>query len=114
MLRQTEQLERDAEAARAGLAYDLSELRSRLTPAQIAEEAVNYASETPLADFVGNLARDIRAHPLPLVVIFAGIAWAVLGSALRRRDPVVEPSQSPAAGTGQQTWEVAPFHEAVE
>ena len=125
MLRQSERLECEAEEARAELAYSLDELRQRLTPGQIVEEAVEYARETPAADVARNLMRDIREYPLPLLVIFAGIAWAVIASAVSQRKAArttvttrtasVEPLPAEKAPViaGEQ-WEVAPLHEAVE
>jgi len=125
MLRQSERLECEAEEARAELAYSLDELRQRLTPGQIVEEAVEYARDTPAADFARNLMRDIRDYPLPLLVIFAGIAWAVIASAVSQRKAArttvttrtasVEPLPAEKAPVvaGEQ-WEVAPLHEAVE
>src|SRR2546423_15687246 len=74
MARQSEQLEHEAEEARGELAISLEELRARMTPREIVDEVVEYARDTPVADFIRNLVRDVRESPLPLVVIFAGIA----------------------------------------
>jgi hypothetical protein len=125
MVRQSERLEREAEEARAELAYSLDELRQRLTPGQIVDEAVEYARDTPAADFARNLMRDVREYPLPLLVIFAGMAWAVIASAVSQRKAAaatvttrtasvepLPPEKAPVVA-GQQ-WEVAPLHEAVE
>jgi Protein of unknown function (DUF3618) len=126
MARQSERLEREAEESRAELAYSLDELRQRLTPSEIAEEVIEYARETPVADFARNLARDVRASPLPLVVIFAGMAWAAIASALAQRraatrvttttpTAAVEARPAEAApAVGHQEWEVAPLNETVE
>jgi Protein of unknown function (DUF3618) len=125
MARQSEQLEREAEQARAELAYALDELRQRLTPGEIIDELVDYARETPAADFVRNLARDIRANPLPVIVIFAGIAWAVIASSIAQRR-VAARRMTPATAAvevcptetapvlARQEWEVAPLNESVE
>ena len=96
MARQSEQLEHEAEAARDELAFSLEELRARMTPGEIVDEVVEYARETPAADFMRNLARDVRESPLPLLVIFAGIAWAAIASAGC-------PSQSHGPGTNYKT-----------
>lgn len=53
MARHSEQLEREAEQARAELAQSLDALRARLTPSQIAEEAMDYARETPPGNLRG-------------------------------------------------------------
>src|SRR5204862_7743779 len=82
MARQSEQLEHEAEEARDELAISLEELRARMTPGEIVDEVVEYARETPAADFIRNLVRDVRESPLPLLVIFAGIVWAAIASAV--------------------------------
>jgi hypothetical protein len=69
--------------------------------------------------------RDIRDYPLPLLVIFAGMAWAVIASAVSQRKAAVAtvttrtasveplpPEKAPVVA--RQQWEVAPLHEAVE
>lgn len=127
MARQSERLEREAEAARAELSYSLDELRQRLTPSEIAEEVVEYARETQVADFARNLARDVRANPLPLIVIFAGIAWAVVASGIAQRRLAARATTAPpptmavevrptetAPVSERQEWEVAPLDETVE
>ena len=126
MARQSERLEREAEEARAELTYALDELRLRMTPGQIVDEVTEYARETPVAEFARNLMRDIRANPLPLLVIFAGVAWAVIASSLSQRrvtagatvttrTAAVEARPTAAAPTVErQEWEVAPLNETVE
>lgn len=125
MARQSERLEREAEEARAELAYSLDELRQRLTPGEIVEEVVQYARETPVADFGRNLARDVRANPLPLLVIFGGIAWAAIASTLAQRRATERVTATRTAAVEarpaetapiveRQEWEVAPLNETVE
>jgi len=122
MPRQTEQLELEAEQARAELTLSLEELRSRMTPGAIIDEIVDYASDTPVGEFARNLARDVRASPLPLLVIFAGIAWAAIASAMAQRKatarrweersrPLAEPRPAEMVVT---EWEVAPVSAPVE
>ena len=123
MTRQSEQLEREAEAARSELAHSLDQLRARMTPGQIVHEVNDYIRETPVAEFGRNLMRDIRESPLPVLVIFAGMVWAIAASALAQRRiasrpttpaPIepIPPEKAPVvAGLD---WEVAPLNEAVE
>jgi hypothetical protein len=105
MTRLSEQLEQEAEIARTNLAADLDELRHRITPGQIADEVVDYARDTPIAEFGGNLVRDLRENPLPLLLIGAGIAWSIFNSSRRPRI-VVE--TCPPEGQEMTTWEPAP------
>jgi hypothetical protein len=123
MTRQSEQLEHEAEEARAELANSLDELRQRMTPGEIVDEIVEYARETPVADFIRNLARDVRESPLPLLVIFAGIAWAAIASALAQRrategaritKPAAVETHPWEPAVARPEWEVAPVCEPVE
>src|SRR6478672_9497698 len=95
MTRSSEQLEREAEVARNHLAAGLDELRHRMTPGQIVDEVADYARDTPIAEFVRNLLRDLRENPLPLLLIGAGIAWSISNSIRRPRIAIDE---CPAAG----------------
>src|SRR4051812_28249878 len=125
MIRQSERLEHEAEEARAELTHSLDQLRQRLTPEQIVDETVEYVRDTPAADFARNLMRDIRDYPLPLLVIFAGMAWAVIASAVSQRKAAgatvttrtaaveARPAET-APDVARQEWEVAPLNETVE
>ena len=124
MARLSEQLEREAEIARTELAGDLDELRRRMTPGQIVDEVADYARDTPLAEFFGNLARDIRDNPLPLLLIGIGVGWAMLSSSRRSRPPG-EPAAAatgplgvwrpqPAAPPQRSEWEVAAVAPAAD
>jgi hypothetical protein len=105
MTRVSEQLEREAEVARSNLAADLDELRHRMTPGQIVDEVTDYARDTPVAEFIGNLMRDVRENPLPLLLIGAGIAWSIFNSSRRPRIVVEE---CPPEGKAMTTWEPTP------
>ena len=125
MARQSERLEHEVEEARGELAFSLDELRARMTPREIVDEVVEYARDTPVADFTRNLVRDIRASPLPILVIFAGIAWAAIASALAQRSArtrermttrtaEIEARPAETVPVKQTEWEVAPVCEPVE
>lgn len=86
-----EQLEHRLDHTRRQLGGSIDALRDRANPGELAGQIADYAREGPAADFLANLARDIREHPLPLLLIGAGIAWAVIASAVRRRPDEVEP-----------------------
>jgi Protein of unknown function (DUF3618) len=87
MGRQSEQLEREAEGVRSELSGSLAELRFRLTPGQIVDQLTDYAREGPAADFLNNLAREIRETPMPVLLIAIGIAWLVLATNRRSGTP---------------------------
>lgn len=73
-------LEREAEQARSQLAQRLDELRERITPGQLVDEAVDYAKDSGGGVFVRNLGRQATANPLPVALIGAGIAWLMLSN----------------------------------
>src|SRR5687768_8123613 len=102
MTRLSEQLEHEAEIARANLTADLDELRHRMTPGQIVDEVADYARDTPVAEFARNLVRDLRENPLPLLLIGAGIAWSIFNSS--RRPRIVVEECPPEARAPLATW----------
>jgi len=126
MTRPSEQLEREVEDARADLASSLDALRNRLTPGQIVEEALDYARDTPVAEFARNVSRDVQANPMPLIVISAGIVWACIATALssKRKIPAVEKANAappplerprqPDLPVSRPQWEVVPIREPIE
>src|SRR3954452_22850319 len=74
----SERLEQESEQTRRRLADALEELRARLSPGQIVDQLVDYASEGGAAEFVRNLGQDVRRHPLPVTLIGAGIGWLMM------------------------------------
>lgn len=118
MARQGERLEHEAEIARAQLANSLDELRLRLTPGEIVDEVIEYARDTPAADFARNLARDVRQSPVPLLVIFAGIIWAIIASAIAQSRATARKWIVPDAHTARtpagEEWRVMPVDHLVE
>ena len=68
----SEQLEREAEATRARIAETLAELRTRITPGQIVDEAFDYARGSSGGDWVRNLGRQLADNPLPAALMGAG------------------------------------------
>jgi hypothetical protein len=74
----SERLEQESEQTRLRLADALEELRARLSPGQVVDQLVDYATEGGAADFVRNLGDDVRRNPLPVALIGAGIAWLMM------------------------------------
>ena len=77
---QGEQLEREAQQARARLSGTLEELRGRMTPGQLIDQLSGYARQGAAAEFAGNLGREIRQNPIPLTLIAVGVAWLIIAS----------------------------------
>jgi len=82
---QSEQLEREAHHTRARLTDTLEELRARMTAGQVVDQLRDYVRQGPAAEFVGNLAREVRQNPLPLTLIAVGVAWLIIASTLSSR-----------------------------
>ena len=80
MANNSEKLEQEAGRTRAKLTEALEALRARMTPGQVIDQLIEYAREGPGAGFGRNLAREVREHPLPLVLIGIGIAWLMVAS----------------------------------
>jgi len=85
MGRQSEQLERETERIRSELAGSLAELRYRVAPGQIVDQLTEYMREGPSAEFLRNLAREVREKPMPVLVIMIGVAWLAIATSLSRR-----------------------------
>ncbi|MGN6749837.1 MAG: DUF3618 domain-containing protein [Xanthobacteraceae bacterium] len=77
------QLEQEAEQTRAQLAQTLDELRERITPGQLVDQAVDYAKDSGGGLFVRNLGNQVTANPLPVALIGAGVAWLMLSNGAR-------------------------------
>jgi hypothetical protein len=97
MARQIEQLEREAEEARYRLGQSLDELRLRATPGQLLDQIADYAREGPVADFLGNLTREIRDNPVPVLLIGIAMTWLIVSSSLSARSRSKVERDTPAA-----------------
>jgi uncharacterized protein DUF3618 len=84
MLR-SELLEREAEARRAELAETFDELRARVTPGNMLDRLVDYATDSEGADFFQNLRDQTVANPLALAIVGAGLAWLMLSNSRETR-----------------------------
>jgi F0F1-type ATP synthase membrane subunit b/b' len=109
------QLEREAEQTRSQLAQRLDELRERITPGQLVDEAVDYAKDSGGGVFVRNLGRQATANPLPVALIGAGIAWLMLSngrhsanaaSINRAAETAIDEARQSMAYAGEQIGEL--------
>ena len=74
------QLEREAEETRLQLTRTLGELRERITPGQLLDQAIDYARDSGGGEFVRNLGRQATANPFSVCLIGAGLAWLALSN----------------------------------
>jgi len=68
----------DADAARVKLEHTLEELRGRMTPGHVLDEALAYTREGGIGEFVQGFGRQIRDNPLPVALVGTGLAWLML------------------------------------
>jgi hypothetical protein len=101
MQSQSHQLEREAEETRWQLSGTLDELRGRLTPGRVLDQLLEYAREGAAAEFLGNLRREVRENPMPLVLIGIGIGWLMLASRRTSRAPPARAGSRPVFGNGK-------------
>lgn len=80
-MRTSAQLEQEAEQTRTALARNLDELRARISPGYLVDQAVDYAKESTGGEFYRNLTRQVAANPFPVILIGAGVAWLALAKA---------------------------------
>jgi hypothetical protein len=94
MAETSEELERGVDQTRRQMERSINALRDRANPVDIVGQFADYAREGPVAEFLHNLGRDLREYPMPLLLIGAGVAWAIIASATRhsatteRREPI--------------------------
>lgn len=72
-----DRIETEVEEARARLTRTLDEIRERMSPGQILDQALDYARHSGGGEFTRNLGRSVRDNPLPLLMMGAGMAWLI-------------------------------------
>jgi hypothetical protein len=74
------QLERQTEAIRAEIAHTLDELRARITPGQVVDQAVDYARDSGASEFLRNLRQEAVSNPMAIGLVGAGLAWLMMSN----------------------------------
>jgi ElaB/YqjD/DUF883 family membrane-anchored ribosome-binding protein len=69
------QFEQESERTRAHLNDTVSELRSRMTVGQVADQVWDLAKDGLGGDFARNLARQAANNPMPVALMGTGLAW---------------------------------------
>lgn len=75
-----EQLEQETEQTRAEISRTLDELRASMTPGRVIDQLADRVRDGAGAAFARNLKNQTVSHPLPIVMIGAGVAWLMLSS----------------------------------
>lgn len=82
---ETARLERETEQTRAQLESTLFELRARMSPGSLVDQATGYLRSSGGRAFVRNLRDQVVENPVPVTLIGAGIAWLAIAGAIGRR-----------------------------
>jgi hypothetical protein len=97
----SEQLERETRASRDRLSRTIDELKARLAPASIVDEATTYLQETMREPLLATAPprNGASRYALPLVLVGAGLTWLALEARRaekeRARDEVLTPPAEP-------------------
>ena len=93
----SEQLERETRASRERLSRTIDELKARLAPASIVDEATAYlrhATEEPL---VAQAPVKTSRYALPLMLVGAGLAWLAVEARRAEKEREVREALQPPA-----------------
>lgn len=75
----SDEIEREVENTRSNVRQTLDELRDRMSPGQMIDQAVDYFRGSGGGELTRNLGRQIRDNPMPLLLVAAGVAWMMAG-----------------------------------
>jgi hypothetical protein len=79
-------VEREVNEQRSRVEARIGEIRDRLSPGQLLDEALSYTKHGG-AHFAANLGQQVAANPLPAALAGIGIAWLIASSANGNREP---------------------------
>jgi hypothetical protein len=77
--RSAAEIEREVEQTRARLTGTVEELKDRVSPGTLADEAMTWLRGSGGRQFLDNLGGTLRDNPVPVMLIAAGIGWLALG-----------------------------------
>jgi hypothetical protein len=80
-------LEREVADQRRRVEDRIGEIRDRLSPGQMLDEALSYTKHGG-AHFLNNLGQQVSANPIPAVLAGIGIAWLVAANTRPAADPL--------------------------
>lgn len=82
-----DEIEREVEEARARLASTLGEIRERMSPGQLVDQAIDYARASGGGEFTRNFGRSVRDNPLPVALVGLGIGWLFMADRMGPPQP---------------------------
>src|SRR4051812_8417777 len=99
---ETDRLERVTEQSRDRVAMLLDELRAKATPGDIVNHVIGHGGEGAASEILDKLGEQVRANPLPVLLVGAGIAWLMMGSKPSAESGAAKPPRA-ASGDGTGT-----------
>lgn len=75
-----EDLEREADSARAGLEGTIDELMQQLSPAELLNQGISLMRSTGDHAFVRNLTNQVENNPIPAILAGVGLIWLIAAS----------------------------------
>src|SRR5690606_29058172 len=99
--RSPSELEREAEQVRAEISETTRQLRDKMSPGQLMDEALGYFKEGDAQRFLTNLKDQVRDNPLALALIGGGVAWLMSGSGTTHSRPAHTMATSLHAGSAR-------------
>lgn len=82
MHKSPDELEREIDDTRSQLDYTLDALRNRLSPGELADQALDYWRHGPkeyASELGANLSHSVRDNPLAVGLVGVGLAWLIMG-----------------------------------
>ncbi|MYZ47956.1 DUF3618 domain-containing protein [Propylenella binzhouense] len=79
MSTETDRIEREVENTRAQVEETVDALREKLSLGQMVDEAARYFQSSGGGEMVSNLGTQVRANPIPLLLVGVGLAWLMSG-----------------------------------
>ncbi|MGG5821044.1 DUF3618 domain-containing protein [Falsiroseomonas sp. HW251] len=76
--RSADEIERDVERSRARLVGTAEELKQRVSPGNVADQAMEWLRGSGGTQFMSNLGTTLRDNPMPVLLIAGGIAWLAM------------------------------------
>lgn len=86
-------VQREAERSRARISSTLDEIKERLTPGQILDDLMS-GSGNGASAFMSNLGTSLRDHPIPALLIGAGVLMYLSGGEKRGADSATSGSDA--------------------
>lgn len=101
------EIEREIDQQRGRIEARIEQLRDRLSPGQLLDEALSYTRDGG-AELVGNFGRQLGANPLPAALTGIGLGWLIAAN-------LTQGSRAPAQDAVDDAYEIYhPYAEASE